>query len=258
MNFFLKRPYLAALAIVLIRGPVVAMADPATDMATAIRAKQEGSQYIRARMEAGGTTFQLQIKSRVAGATADIVYQVLFPKERKGESVLLNRAGEKFGGTLFTPPNTTGSIASDQLSKSLFGSALSYEDIIDSPFTWSRQAVVGTDNINGTACQILESKPGKGHSSSYSRVRTWVDPRRMVPLRIEKYDASGKVKRRIETTRVMLDGSDSIPADLRIQGPGGSMTDIDGSRIKRQMTYADSDFTADGLKQLTVPPGAAP
>ena len=64
----------------------------------------------------------------------------------------------------------------------------------------------------------------KGHHSAYSSVKTWVDTRRTVPLRIEKYDASGKVIRRINTTRILLDGSDSIPADLKVYGPSGSVT----------------------------------
>ena len=207
-------------------------------------------------METGGAEkqiLQLQIKSRVSDSNADIVYQILFPKERKGEAVLLHRSGGKSVGTLFTPPNNTRPIASGQLNQPLFGSDLSYEDIIDNPFTWNRQTIVGSEEINGTACQVLESKPDQGHASSYSKVRTWVDPRRLVPLRIEKYDASGKVLRRINTTRVLLDGDESIPANLSAQSPRGT-TEIDGSHIKRRVTYEDTDFTPNGLKQLAAPP----
>ena len=78
----------------------------------------------------------------------------------------------------------------------------------------------------------------------------------MVPLRIEKYDATGKLVRRINTTRVLLDGGESIPANLSVQGPRGSTTEIDGSRIKRGVTYEEIEFTVDGLKQLSAPPGS--
>lgn len=232
----------------------------ASDLAAKVRAKEVDSSFIRIRMETGGAekqVLQIQIKSRVSAAASDIVYQILFPKERKGESVWLHRSGHTFTGTLFTPPNNYKSIASGEMNQPLFGSDLSYEDIIDSPFAWSQQAIVGNEDVQGTACQILESKPGD-HSSSYSSVKTWIDPRRFVPLRIEKYDASGKVIRRINTTRVMLDGNDSIPANLSVQGRRGGTTDIDGSRFKRGMPYQDADFTRDGLKQLTPPPGSAP
>jgi outer membrane lipoprotein-sorting protein len=233
-------------------------ADDASDLAGKLRGKQSGSAFVRIRMETGNQTLQVQIKSRVSDTTGDIVYQVLFPKERKGESVLLHRTGGKFTGTLFTPPSTVKSIASAEMSQSLFGSALSYEDIIDSPFGWTQQAITGSEDVDGNPCQILESKPGKNQSSSYASVKTWVDSKRIVPLRIEKYDSSGKVVRRINTTRVLLDGSDSLPADLKVYGPNNSVTQISGSRIKRGLSYADTEFTPDGLKQLTAPPGSAP
>ena len=240
--------------------PCVAFAaDTASELATKLRAKQSGSMFVRIRMEIGSgenQTLQIQIKSRVSDAAGDIVYQILFPKERKGESVLLHRSGHKFSGTVFTAPNNLKSIGSAEMKQSLFGSALSYEDIIDSPFTWTQQTIVGTEDMDGTPCQILESKPGKGHTSSYSSVKSWVDSRRLVPLRIEKYDSSGKVVRRINTTRVLLEGGDSLPVDLKVYGPGGSATHITGSRLKRGVSYADSEFTQEGLKQLNAPPGS--
>lgn len=248
----------AAIGLSVVGVPIFAFgAESASDLAAALRAKQEGSTFVRVRMQVGsGDILQLQIKSRASRASADIVYQILFPKERKGESVLLHRSGGRFTGTLFIPPNTVRSIASAKFTEALFGSDLSYEDIIDNPFAWVQQAIVGTEVIDGTPCQILESKPGKGHDSSYSSVHTWVDPRRLVPLRIEKYGAFGKLVRRINTTRVLLDGGDSIPANLTVQGPRGTTTQIDGSRIKRGVTYEDTEFTVDGLKQLSAPPGS--
>ena len=247
-------------AICFLAIPILAFAaEPASDLAARLNAKEQGSTFVRARMETGDAekqSLQLQIKSRVSSTSADIVYHVLFPKERKGEGILLHRSGGRFTGTLFTPPNTVRTIASAKFSAPLFGSDLSYEDIIDNPFAWDQQAIVGTEVIDGTTCQILESKPGKGRNSSYSSVRTWVDPRRYVPLRIEKYDASGKLVRRINTTRILLDGGDSIPANLSVQGPRGTTTQIDGSRIKRGVTYEEIEFTVDGLKQLSAPPGS--
>jgi hypothetical protein len=198
---------------------------------------------------------QVQIKSRVSDTASDIVYQILFPKERKGESVLLHRSVEKFSGSTLTG-NAVKPIGSDQMNKALFGTDLSYEDIIDNPFRWSKQAIVGNEAVDNTPCQILESKPGSGHTSSYASVKTWIDPRRLVPLRIEKYDNAGKVVRRINITRILLDGSDSLPADLKVYGPRGSVTAIMGSRIKRGLNYPDTEFTADGLKQLNAPADA--
>jgi len=258
MDFHLSTRRFAAVGLSLVALSIFALGtESSSDLAAKLRAKQEGSTFVRVRMQvSSGEILQLQIKSRVSRDTSDILYQILFPKERKGEAVLLHRSGEKFTGTSFTPPNTVSPIASGQINQPLFGSDLSYNDIIDNPYRWSQQAIVGTEVIDNTPCQILESRPGKNKNSSYSSVKTWFDARRMVPLRIEKYDASGKLVRRINTTRVLLNGGDSIPANLSVQGPRGTTTQIDGSRIKRGVTYGDNEFTPDGLKQLSVPPGS--
>jgi outer membrane lipoprotein-sorting protein len=258
MNLHFAARCFAVIGAALVALPIFGVAaESASDLAAALRAKEAGSTFVRVRMQIGSAEiFQLQIKSRVSEATSDIVYQILFPKEHKGQGVLLHRSGEKFSGTTFTPPATVRPIGAGQINQPLFGSDLSYEDIIDNPFRWTQQAIVGSEVIDNIPCQLLESKPGKGHSSSYSSVKTWVDPRRLVPLRIEKYDGSGKIVRRINITRVLLDGNDSLPADLKVYGPSGSTTEIDGSRIKRGVTYGATELTPDSLKQLSAPPNS--
>jgi outer membrane lipoprotein-sorting protein len=249
---FVSALLVAALCLALT--PVAFADDAGSQLAAKLRAKETGSTLVRIRMQAGNQILQVQIKSRVSAGAADIVYQILFPKERKGESVLLHRSGNKFSATSFTPPNTTKQIGAGEMNQALFGIDLSYEDVIDSPFSWSQQAIVGTQDVDRFSCQILESKPGSGHSSSYASVKTWVDPHRMVPLQIEKYDSSGKVIRRVNITRMLLDGGDSLPADLEVSGTRGSVTRISGSSIKRGVNYSDAEFTPENLKQLKSGP----
>jgi hypothetical protein len=47
----------------------------------------------------------------------------------------------------------------------------------------------GNEILNDVNCFILESKSGKGEQSTYASVRGWIDPRRLVALRVEKYRA---------------------------------------------------------------------
>lgn len=220
----------------------------------------DGASFVRLKLEVRGgakTVLQLQIKSRRTGGSSDILYQVLFPKERKGESVLLQKSGRGLSGKLFVPGKAPQSLSSAQLKEGIFGSDLAYEDIIDNFFAWEQQAIVGTEEIGRATCQILESKPSG--SSSYSKVRSWIDTKRLVPLRVEKYSSSGQLVRRIETTRVAEDDKDRpVPASLTVQRPGNSsVSEFDGSSSKHDVTYTDADFTAEGVQNL-APPKSAP
>ena len=232
----------------------------ATELASRLSAlRQDGASYVRLRMEINGAkkeTLQLQIKQRRTKAATEVVYQVLWPKERKGESALLRKVGNRAAsGTLFVPPGTVRPI--DDLKDSLFGSDLSYEDVVEDFFAWEQQTIAGMETVEGVSCQILESKPGKEERSIYNRVRSWIDTRRLVPLRVEKYSASGQLLRRIDTTKVVSDAGHHIPANLTVRNPRtGSSTDLDGSRIKHDVSYSDRDFTADGLREAVIPRGS--
>ncbi len=220
---------------------------------------QDGSSYVRVRMEIQGAakeTLQLQIKQRRTKSGTEVVYQVLFPKERKGESVLVRQVGnQSASGSVFVPPHTLRSI--DNVKDALLGSDLAYADVVENFFAWDQQALGGTEVVDGVSCQILESKPGNGDRSIYGSVRSWIDPRRMVPLRVEKYSGSGQLIRRINTTRVVADAGHYIPANLTVQGARrGSSTDLDGSRIKHDVNYSDAEFTSDGIQQLAPPRGS--
>ena len=216
---------------------------------------EDGNSFIRMRLEkaAPKETLQLQIKQRRTKNSTEVVYQVLWPKERKGESVLLRKTGTRpASGALFTPPNTTRTLDAGDMKEPLFGSDLTYEDVVDNFFAWDQQTLVGTEEVDGVPCQILESKPGKGGRSIYGSVRSWIDTRRLVPLRVEKYTTSGQPLRRIDTTRVVGVDGRQIPANLSVRRPGqNSDTTIDGSKLKHGVVYTDREFTPEGLKEVT-------
>jgi hypothetical protein len=232
----------------------------ANDLASRLSAlRQDGASYVRLRMEIKGATretLQLQIKERRTKNSTEVVYQVLYPKERKGESVLLRKIGNRPAtGSVFVPPNTLRRI--DDLKEPLLGSDLSYADVVDNFFAWDQQAIVGAEKVDGVNCQVLESKPGKDERSIYVSVRSWIDVRRLVPLRVEKYAGSGQLLRRIDTTRVVADAGHQIPAHLAVSGARqDSSTLLDGSRIRHNVTYTDRDFTSEGLKEIATPRGS--
>lgn len=238
-------------------------ADPAKDLAAKLGAMQhDGSSQVRLKMEVQGvtkTTLQLQIKQRRTSAATEVVYQVLWPKDRAGEAVLLRKTGNQNPtGSIFIPPDTVRTLDSSQMKEALLGSDLSYADVVENFFTWDQQAIIGTGIVDRVSCDILESKPGRGQRSNYASVRTWVDRRRDVPLRVEKYLASGQLARRIDTTHVVTnDKRQHVPANLSVSGPRqGSVTELNGSSVKHSISFSDYEFTPEGLRQIATPRSA--
>ncbi len=238
--------------------------DPATDLAAKLGAmQQDGASVVRLKMEVKGSTkstLQLQIKQRRTSAGTEVVYQVLWPKERAGEAVLLRKTGGQAAtGAVFIPPSTVRTLDSAQMKEALLGSDLSYGDVVENFFNWERQAIVGTEIVNRVSCEILESKPGKGQRSSYASVRTWVDRRRDVPLRIEKYLASGQAVRRIDTTRVATnDNKQAVPANLEVRNLSqGSVTELNGASVKHGVSFSDREFTPAGFMEVVPARSAA-
>src|SRR5947208_10571542 len=95
-NYFMTLDFtgrcFAAISVALIAVPAFAVAEQsASDLAAALRAKEEGSTFVRVRMQIGSgenQILQIQIKSRVSNITGDIVYQVLFPRSEEHTSEL--------------------------------------------------------------------------------------------------------------------------------------------------------------------------
>jgi len=220
---------------------------------------QDGSSVVRLKIEiskpSGGakTVLQIQVKSQRTKNATDLVYQVLWPKDRKGESFLLHKSsGRAPGGSCFTPPDSMTPLTSAKMKDGIFGSDLSYEDLAENFFTWGNQAIVGTETVDRVPCQILESKPGKGDGTGYAKVRSWIDTKRMVTLRVEKYTAAGKLAKRIDTTRVSKDdtGRPLGSSFSLVRSGQDSITEIEGSNSKHGMTFPATDFTPEALRTL--------
>jgi hypothetical protein len=233
-----------------------AQEDPSSLAAKLSASVQDNASMVRLKLEAKTAAgekvvLQLQAKARRTAAATDILYQVLWPKERKGEGFLLRKVGKQPAtGFVFTPPESLRPLTASQMQEGIFGSGLAYEDLVDNFYGWSNQQIVGTENIGRIACQILESKPGRGEASGYASVRSWIDMKRLVPIRIEKMGSKGQVIRRIETTRVAKDDINrQVPAAFSVQAAGqSSETVLEGSNSKHDVTFTDADFSSEALR----------
>jgi len=247
----------AAFCLISIRGAEPAPpAMSAAELADQLDVVSQGSALIRTKLEvrslAGAKrVLQLQIKQRRTKTTSDLAYQVLWPDEHKGEAVILHQAHGVTKGSIIVPQQPVRAIKASQMNEGLFDSDLSYQDAVENFFAWKKQALVGSETINGVNCQILESKPDGSSVSIYAKVRSWIDPQRFVPMRIEKYSSSGELVRRIDVTRVARDEKHHpIPASLTVHGPRkNSVTEFNGARIDQDVSFTDADFTPEGISK---------
>jgi hypothetical protein len=227
------------------------------ELANRMSAVRQGNAVIRAKLEmrapdGSKQVLQLQIKERRTPTSTDLLYQVQWPKERSGEIVILHQdSGEAPRGTIIAPPAPGRALEASQMDGGLFSSDLSYQDAIENFFGWKDQTIAGVEVIDGVECQILESNPGKSGVSTYAKVRSWVDTKRLVPLRIEKYSAAGRVVRRIDTTYVARDQHDRfIPGRLTVKNVSkNSITEFDGARIEQGMQFTDRDFAPETISK---------
>jgi hypothetical protein len=223
----------------------------AEELAQKINEAGIGNALIRTQLEVRLTegarhVMQLQIKSRRTKTTTDLAYRILWPNDRRDEVVMLHQdAGSPPRGSVILPHQPARSLEPSRMSEPLFDSDLSYQDAVENVYAWKKQAIVGSETVRGTMCQILESKPDAPSDSTYGRVRSWIDPVRLVPVRLEKYSSSGELVRRIDITRLSRDEKGrSIPATVVVHGPRkNTVTEFNGARIDTDKTFSDADFT---------------
>lgn len=237
----MRRLFLIPAFAVLASSSGTALEWTAPNLAGAMAAAvEDGDATARVKMTSPGTgVLQIRIKSRRSAGNAVTAYEILWPNERKGEAFILRKAGE---GTFKAADGTTDKLGAADMSKSVFGTALAYADVSENFFRWDNQSLDGTEMVGKTECVVLESRPGGQEASIYGRVRSWIDPRRMVTMRVEKYDKSGRLARHIETTQVAKDDTGrNVPAGMRVTA-GDKTTEIDGANIRHDVKHTDADF----------------
>jgi len=199
-------------------------------------------------------SLNLQIKSRRNAGKSQVLYQVLFPLNRKGEAALLSQAGASTpGGYVLSPPNSAPRpLGKSNLLERALNSDLAYLDLIENFFLWENQNITGSETVGRIDCLQLESKPGSGDSSPYSLVKSWIDPKKLVAMRVEKYDSSGNMALRIDAKNITKDDEGRfVPSSLSARRTGsGTITEIDGSSIRHDVSYTDADFTASTMATL--------
>ncbi len=228
-------------------------------MAGARAANPKGGVYIRARLVQGKSVMQIQIKRRgLPGGGSDQLFQVIYPKERMGESLLLHIKGGSVTGSSYKPGGEVRKITAADRRQGVFGTDLTIEDLQSDFFEWKHQEITGHEKVGTVPCVVIESKPDKGGKSP-SKVLSWIDEKRYVPERVQVFDGGDKPARIVDTEKVMQTSSGYyLPITLKVTNTAtGSQTMVDGSSSKGDVPYTDADFTEQAMQTVGRAPSGS-
>lgn len=144
--------------------------------------------------------------------------------------------------------------ASDK-NKPFLGTDFSYGDVMGFRVEEWTYGAVTNEMVDGKACYRIDAKPANGDvasSSGYSLRRMWIDKTSFVALKVETYDAGGKLLKRLIASDVKL----MDPALKRYQPmllsaenvQTGHRTEIRFTQFKANVGIAEKDLTVEALE----------
>lgn len=219
-------------------------------------ARPKGGVYIRARLVQGSAVLQIQIKARnLPDGGNEKLVQVIFPKDRKGEALLLRSSHGGFSGGLFKPGQGVKALTAADRRLAVFGTDLTVEDLLADFLDWKQQKITGHEKMGAVPCVVIESVPDKGGKSP-SKAVSWIDEKRYVPMRVQIFDGGDKPARIVDSEKIMSGSSGYfMPTTFTVTTvASGSKTTVDGSSSRADLNYTDADFSDQALQQVTPPP----
>ncbi len=145
-------------------------------------------------------------------------------------------------------------ISGHMLRQSVSGSDLSYEDMVDNSKLLDiyEAAVVGEETIEDRPCWVLRLRSREGETDvAYAERKVWVDKKRFLPLREERFAKSGTLLKIFEIRSVQKVGTRWYPRemffkDVLARGQGTRYIIDD---IKIGMELPDQLFTKASLRE---------
>jgi hypothetical protein len=196
---------------------------------------------------------QIRVKSRREPDVTRLLYEVLWPAADKGNVLSLERSATgSLKGFHLAPGNEIAPITTAALQTRYLDSDLTVEDLIEDFWQWPDATAAGEEQVERELCKIINLRPPSGARSSYSLVRAWISIEKTVPMRIVKFDRSGKPKE-FAVQKIMRKDDLWVPVVTRIQTPGSSrhtLFEISGG--ERDVDIPPQDFSLEKLKRAAA------
>lgn len=133
-------------------------------------------------------------------------------------------------------------IASADKEKSFMGSDLTYDDMGDRKIEEDDHKLIGTEDINGNICYVIEMTPReKGYM--YSKKTMWIDTEEYIDYRTDFYDRKGRFLKRQDNTWTKVDGI-WVTRKIAVKNEQtGHSTVVEIDKIKVNTGLKESRFT---------------
>ena len=173
----------------------------------------------------------------------------LSPADIKGTSTLLveNSEGDDSLWVYLPALGKVRRLSASNKKDSFVGTDFSYGDIVGhKPADWQHK-LVGSEQINGVDCYVVESIPASADikkQSGYSKRQSWIAKTHFVALRTDFWDASGRALKKIHTSDVRPFGTQG-----RFQA---MLTSAENMQTGHKTQIQFDDFTAESGVSLAL------
>jgi outer membrane lipoprotein-sorting protein len=219
------------------------------------RSRSKSQQY-EGTLEVIGASNKVSIKRweyrRIGSFGASkAILRFTTPAEVKGVALLIvNHTDRGSDQWMWTPAiERDRRIATQDRSTRFFGTDFSFEDLEERDVDQFDYKLAGDDNIDGSACWKIESKPKEAKSSQYTSSLVWVRKDNYVVAQIEDY-SKDKLIRRIHYSDIQNVGGVWTPRTVEVfDANRKSRTVLKLEKLEYNLPMKDEDFTLEALRR---------
>lgn len=186
--------------------PIVLMQQVQTQASSSDEVVKIAMQLVEANGKTSNRQATFYRKQREPNVLADMkLIRFSSPAELNGSAVLIyENKGRADDQWLYLPAyRTSRKVPSSNRSDRYMGTDFFYEDVSNDKIEQNKYVVSGQEKIAGRNYIIVEQTPQNEElkkESAYGRKLQWVDPERFIVAKIDYFDKTGRLFKRMEAT----------------------------------------------------------
>lgn len=139
-------------------------------------------------------------------------------------------------------------ISSSRKGGRFVGSDFYYEDLRDRPVDKDIHRLIGEEAVRGIMCEKLESVPVDRDNSVYSKRIRWIDPKTLIPLRVDFFEGGKEPTKRLIIRKIKkIQGYDTAVDSVMTDLKSGHKTRIRTEAVTYKRNLPDVLFSRRAL-----------